>query len=208
MYFKKCLRELTIYYVIPFVLLWVIIPWLMIYAYKVEGIEGYKTVVIWLQLLIPAISIVWPFLSGGELISGDGCELMYTYRRVKIERFIIPCIVHMIVMVPLFIIANELFVIEHVWYEYIRVAIVCFALIGFYYFFSYQTANILVSTISIVVYISFCLFNMSNGGIYNYIVAQPVDFAQLKSRYIPILVAGCLFYVVGVWKNLTYKKFN
>lgn len=159
------------------------------------------------QFFFPLLSVWYTFFILQHCIEEPGHDLLYIHNRNKLFNILLPFMIYLVMLIPLFIVYTNLFPI--LWWLYIKIAVICLFYQSVTYVLAFLCGKISLSIIAILLYtiyviasIDYTFFNISY-----YSVEVLPGFALLNEMKFYILMTILLFFCGSIC-NYYYPERN
>nr|KEI06297.1 ABC transporter permease [Clostridium sp. K25] len=200
------MKSLKVYYFIPLIFLYIVIPILDIGLINMSGnIEtAYLSIFAEAEKYIPILSLWWTTFIFKEYIDGDGNELLYcigSSNKLKIQHITLIFIWY-IIHVSILFLGYSLF-LDNVLLEFLKTIIQCFFFTSLVYMLIYTLKSTTISFMFLLIYELLCLFvrcefikymSIFEGG-------QILSVQLIFTKYAVFFLVGILFLLIGMYKN-------
>ncbi len=213
MYVKRHIKQLRLAVLIPLVVLWIVLPWIVMLMLKDEDVLKpdkiemlWKSIVGLNNMIIPIVSVIWPMMLLNNHIEARGNEVLYITDRNKYLSVLASYIVYMLHVYVYYLTINGMTFITML--ECVRMGIICFLFNAIFYAVSYMVSSTGVAFTAIVLYNMLSTFYLKGNGIGAYIYEYHMTTKVLTDRYIEILVLAIVFFAFGFILNKKYERYR
>lgn len=200
------MKNLKVYYFIPLIFLYIVIPILDIGLINMSGnIENaYLSIFAEAEKYIPILSLWWTTFIFKEYIDGDGNEVLYcieSSRKLKIYHIALIFIWYIIHVSILFLVYSIFW--DNVFLEFSKTVIQCFFFTSLVYMLIYTLKSTTISFMLLLIYELMSLF--INSKFINYISIfqkeEEILLQNITTKYSIYFLVGTLFLIIGMYKN-------
>lgn len=159
------------------------------------------------QYLVPILSVWGISFSFIDLIEGDGNEIHYVNHKMKDNLVLIWLGLYLLTIAVGCGVAGLW--IENIWMEYIRLFICCCFYTGLLFCAMFCTGSMTLSFLAITLYWLASVFgNQIPIDLLNCYDTRAMSMSLLSSKYIYIMLAAILFYMLGYFGNKRKLHFH
>ncbi len=201
-------RNVKGFYYIPLVFLYIVLPVLNIATIRQYGVceNAFTIICNDIQKFAPIMCSWWVIFAFKEYIEGDGCEVLYVYKKSIVLDVILIYIWYLIHITILMIVYS--FYFTNIWLIFMRIAIQSLFFASGAYLCMFLFKSISISFMFIFVYEIICLF--TNFGITKYISIfhsnSPINIRLMVTKNIPVIIISLFFLYLGNRLHKVYLK--
>ena len=195
--------------IVPLVIIFVLIPLLLILTMKKYGEIAYveERFIILTQYFVPALSVWCIGFSFIDLIEGEGNEVYYVSHRMKDNLILMWLVIYLAVVGAGYMTASNW--LDNMGPEYVRIAISCCFYVSIMYAFMYMFSSMTAAFLGVAVYWTGSLFGSEiNIRVLNCYDSLAATGDMIIGKYIWIMLAAAILYVIGYICNMRKQKFT
>lgn len=157
-------------------------------------------------LLVPFLSTWWIYLIVKEYIEGDGREVLLLGKGT-LSSALLFWFLNILCFIPLNLIPVEAWHVRQIVDLFVQLIIISFFMGGLAYFLNYFTKSITISMLVIILYTFISNYRFSHqlfANIFHPVqltILQDVPYEDNLNGYIKFILAGVIFWVMGVVKS-------
>lgn len=184
-----------------------ILPVIILLLYKKNGAsyDTYNWILRLYQTFSPFLAMWCPLMYSNEFIEGDGHEVLYLNKKIKIGTFFSFFILNILVLICPF--AAFSYIFPGMLLEYIRLVIDCFFYCGACYFIVYLTRSVSMTCMVFIIYTLFATYGKLGEKLFLiYYNTEQVNKHIILSLSLPLALFSCLCWLAGVLVNRKVER--
>lgn len=203
------LKNVKLTLLVPGVLLFILLPFILILTMKKYGDISYvqENFILMTQYLIPILSVWSPAFAFISLIESDSDEIHYVNHKMKDNLIIFWLIFYLVVIAVICLIASIW--IDNLLLEYIRLLISSCFYTSLLYCLMYISNSMTATFLGIILY---WLSSTFGGQIpldqLNCYDTRAMTMQLLAEKYVYLMLAAIILYLIGYWRNRKKEKYS
>lgn len=204
------LKSLKFLFFVPLTIIDGLMLFLNFSAYKTYGISEQLMLNLmqYSQYFIPFFSVWWSLFIARQYTESDGNEMLYVNKsKSKLLDLALPFTLFMLNATAIYLVYIHLF--DGLFYEYIKLLIVCIFSFCITYFMIFTSGSITIALLVLVMYLIANLGLTSNTLYFPfYYSLEGTDLELITHHYLPMLALGLVLLGIGYVFSRNRTKFN